>query len=222
MRTKEGSELATESLALQLRAKRSEMMVSEVESVALRLFHEHGFNEVTVEDIASEAHISVRTFYRYFPAKEDVLHARIVRRAENLRAALAARPVDEPPLHSVRVALTEDAAAQDPESMRRWIAVVAETPNVLKGVLGVIQLRANRVMAEFFGERLGLPSDGLIPTVLASAVGGVIQATQTQWFFHGGDLPATLSQGLAVLERGIGADPTVWSSSGTKRAKKAR
>jgi AcrR family transcriptional regulator len=214
--------LATESLALQLRVKRSEMMVSEVESVALRLFHERGFNEVTVEDIASEAHISVRTFYRYFPAKEDVLHARIVRRAENLRAALVVRPVDEPPLHSVRVALTDDAAAQDPELMRQWIAVIVATPNVLKGVLGVIQLRANRVMAEFFGERLGLPPDGLIPTVLASAVGGVIQATQTQWFFHGGDLASTLSEGLAVLERGIGADPTAWSSPRAARTKKAR
>src|SRR5262245_11131605 len=113
------------------------MMISEVESVALRLFHERGFNEVTVEDIASEAHISVRTFYRYFPAKEDVLHARIVRRSENLRAALAARPLDEPPLHSMRVALTEDAAAEDAEVMRRWIAVIATTPNVLRGVLGV-------------------------------------------------------------------------------------
>lgn len=213
--------MATESLALQLRAKRSEMMISEVESVALRLFHDRGFNEVTVEDIASEAHISVRTFYRYFPAKEDVLHSRIVRRSENIRAALAARPRDEPPLHSVRVALTEDAAAQDPELMRQWIAVIAATPNVLKGVLGVIQLRPNRVMAEFFGDRLGLSPDELIPTVLASAVGGVIQATQTQWFFHGGDLASTLSEGMAVLERGIGADPTAWSTR-AKRTKKAQ
>jgi AcrR family transcriptional regulator len=218
----EDRELTTESLALQLRAKRSEMMVSEVESVALRLFEARGFNEVTVEDIALEAHISVRTFYRYFPAKEDVLHARIVRRAEHIRAVLAARPGDEPPLHSVRVALTEDAAAQDPESMRRWIAVVATTPNVLKGVLGVIQLRANRVMADFFGERLGLPGDGLIPTVLAGAVAGVIQASQTQWFFHGGDLASTLSDGLAVLERGIGTDPRTWSSTSGRRTKRAR
>jgi AcrR family transcriptional regulator len=197
-------------------------MISEVESVALRLFDERGFNEVTVEDVASEAGISVRTFYRYFPTKEDVLHARIVRRAENLRVALAARPVDEPPLHSVRIALTDEAAEQDPEMMRQWISVIAMTPNVLRGVLGVIQLQANRVMAEFFGARLGLPPDALVPTVLASAVGGVIQATQTQWFFHGGDLASTLSEGMAVLEGGIGADPAAWSSSSAKRAKKAR
>jgi AcrR family transcriptional regulator len=212
--------LTTQSLALQMRAKRSEMMLSELESVALRLFEQRGFNEVTVEDIASEARISVRTFYRYFPAKEDVLHSRIVRRSDYLRSALAARPVDEPPLHSVRVVLTEDATAQDPELLRRWIAVIASTPNVLKGVLGVIQLKANRVMAEFFGQRLDLPAEALIPTVLASAVGGVIQASQIQWYFHGGDLATTLSEGLEVLERGIGADPSTWSSN-SKRRKKA-
>ena len=209
----EGRVLTSQSLAVQLRAKRSEMMVAELESVALRLFEQRGFNEVTVEEIAAEAGISVRTFYRYFPAKEDVLHARITRRSEYLRAALAARPIDEPPLHSVRVVLTEEAATQDPESMRRWIAVIAATPNVLRGVLGVIQLQPNRIMAEFFGERLGLAVDALIPIVLASAVGGVIQATQTQWFFHGGELAETLSEGLEVLEHGIGTDPSAWSAS---------
>jgi AcrR family transcriptional regulator len=212
--------LASQSLAVQLRAKRSEMMIAELESVALRLFEQRGFNEVTVEEIASEAGISVRTFYRYFPTKEDVLQSRIARRSEYIREGLAARPADEPPLHSVRVVLTEEAAAQDPEAMRRWIAVIAATPNVLKGVLGVIQLKPNRVMAEFFGERLGVPADALIPTVLASAVGGAIQASQMQWFEHGGDLAKTLSEGLEVLERGIGSDPSTWSAS--KRSSRSK
>ncbi len=70
--TEGGRSLATQSLARQLRVKRSEMMVSELEAVALRLFEQRGF-DITVEGIASEAQISVRTFYRYFPAKDDVL-----------------------------------------------------------------------------------------------------------------------------------------------------
>src|SRR5262249_25692810 len=45
--------LATQSLAVQLRAKRSEMMLSELEAVALRLFEERGFDQVTIEEIAS-------------------------------------------------------------------------------------------------------------------------------------------------------------------------
>ena len=103
--------METPSLSLQLRAKRSEMMVSELEEVALRLFDERGFADVTVEEIASEARISVRTFYRYFAAKEDVLQLRIDRRNEVLREALAGRPDDEPPLRSLRLALVEEFSA---------------------------------------------------------------------------------------------------------------
>src|SRR6202035_1631067 len=102
-----GQDLETQSLSLQLRAKRSEMMVSELEAVALRLFDQRGFANVTVEEIASEAPISVRTFYRYFAGKEDVLQLRIVRRSEVLRDALVARPVDESPLGSLRIALEQ-------------------------------------------------------------------------------------------------------------------
>jgi TetR/AcrR family transcriptional regulator, regulator of mycofactocin system len=209
--------LATQSLAGQLRVKRSEMMMLELEAVALRLFEQRGF-DITVEEIAAEAQISVRTFYRYFPAKEDVLQRQIVRRSEGLRAALGARPADEPPLHSLRVALEEVVSAEDPELLRRWTAVIAATPSVLKGVLGGIQLKGHRVMAEFFGARFGLPSDALVPTMLAAAVGGVIQAAHTQWYVQGGDLGIAISEGLEVLERGIGADPRTWTA-GNQRPK---
>jgi AcrR family transcriptional regulator len=190
--------------------RRSEMMLSELEAVALRLFEERGF-DITVEEIASEAQISVRTFYRYFPAKDDVLQRQIERRSVAVEAALAARPADEPPLHSLRVALADVVSAEDDELVRRWIAVIVATPTVLKGVVGGIQLKGHRVIAEFLGARLGVPSDALVPTMLAAAVGGVIQAAQTQWYFQGGDLATAISDGLAVLENGIGTDPTTWS-----------
>ncbi|MGF7235774.1 MAG: TetR family transcriptional regulator, partial [Frankia sp.] len=198
--------MVTHSLAAQLSVKRSEMMLSELEAVALRLFEQRGFADVTVEDIASEAHVSVRTFYRYFPAKGEVLQAQIARRSNGLRAALAARPADEPPLQSVRLAFAQELAAEDAEVLRRWIAVIAATPSLLQGVLGGIHLKTQRVIAEFFGSRIGVASDEFAPSVLAGAVGGVIQAAQTHWYFHGGDLVTKISEGLGVLERGIGTD----------------
>jgi hypothetical protein len=47
--------------------------------------------------------------------------------------------------------------------------------------------------------------------VLAAAAGGVIQAAHTQWFLHGGDLAATVSRSLEVLDSGISTDRTKWS-----------
>jgi len=105
--------LRAESLAEQLSGKRSEMMISDLEAVALRMFEERGFSAVTVDEIAAEAHVSARTFYRYFPSKEEVLLVRIDRRAQALRVALSGRPVPEPVLHSVHVALENALAAED-------------------------------------------------------------------------------------------------------------
>jgi len=210
--------LATESLAAQMRAKRSELMISELEGVALLLFEERGFDTVTVEDIASAAHISVRTFYRYFPAKEDVLQVKIDRRSKALRAALATRPDDEAPLQSLRLALGEVVSAEDPVYSRRWTSVVAAAPSVINTVLGGIQLKSHRAIAEFLGSRLDQPAEGLVPTMLAAAVGGVIQAASTQWFIQGGDLATKIAEGLEVLESGIGSDPRTWSG----RSKKPR
>ena len=211
MTPKDVKSLAVESLALQLRKKRSELMIQELEAVALRLVDQRGFKDVTVDEIVSEVHISARTFYRYFPNKEDVLQVQIDRRSRNLRAALSARPASEDPLESLRQALAEVLATEDPELVRRWIAIIIANPSVLNSVLGGIQLKIQRVIAEFLGDRLGLPSDALVPTMMAAASGGVIQAAHVDWYVNGGDLAAKVSEAFWVLELGrIGppAEPT--------------
>jgi AcrR family transcriptional regulator len=204
----------SQSLSRRLRAKRLEMVVKEIEEVALRLFDQRGFANVTVEDIALEAHISVRTFYRYVASKEDVLQLRIVGRSEGLGEELAARPKSETPLRSLRLVFEDEFSAVDPIVLRRWIAVIADNPNLMKGVVGAIQLNIQPVIAEFFGSRLGLPSDALVPTMLAAAALGVIQAAHTQWFINGGDFATTMSESLAVLERAISTDPKTWVVAG--------
>ena len=192
------------SLVQRTRRTRSDLMISELEAVALAMFEQRGFATVNVEEIAAAAQISTRTFYRYFATKEDVLQVRIRQRADALRNALAERPAEEPLLHSLRLAVEVAVSAEDPVLLKRWIAVVAATPSALRAVLGGCILILDGMMAEFFASRLRMPADGLVPTMLAAAAGGVIKAGETRWLLYGGDLATTISEGLRVLEAAVG------------------
>ena len=150
-----------------------------------------------------EAQISPRTFYRYFAAKDDVLQVAIERRSEALRAMLAARPDDEPPVHSLSQALRSVLSAEDPVAVRRWISVVQATPERAPGGRGRHTAQVPGGDRRVLRLPAGVAGDSLVPTMLAAAAGGVIMAAQTQWFFLGGDLAATVSESLEVLESAL-------------------
>ena len=61
---------------------------------ALRLFAERGYDEVTVADICAAAQIAPRTFFRYFPTKEDVLAEPAREMGARVAAVLSAAPAE--------------------------------------------------------------------------------------------------------------------------------
>src|SRR5580692_8818898 len=77
----------------------------ELRLIALRLFSEHGFDTTTIEQIAAEAGVSERTFFRYFTTKASVLWSEFETEVETIRASLSAVPDDVPTMDAIRGAV---------------------------------------------------------------------------------------------------------------------
>jgi AcrR family transcriptional regulator len=69
---------------------------SALERAAARLFEEQGFSATTVRDIAAAAGVGERTFFRYFPSKEDLVLDEVRRLIPSVMRLVRERPAEEP------------------------------------------------------------------------------------------------------------------------------
>lgn len=82
-----------------------------ISDAALTLVFERGLDNVTRDDIAARAGVSVRTFSNYFTGKYDALAYRQVERVRRGLAALRQRPADEPLWSAITAAVLEPLEA---------------------------------------------------------------------------------------------------------------
>jgi AcrR family transcriptional regulator len=161
-----------------------------LEAAALRLFAERGYEQTTVEDIAEAADVAVRTFFRYFSSKQHVLFGDVGNDiAGRLRTALAARPVDEPVVAAVRLAL-ESLDVDDPDQYRQVVErvrLVQQVPEVYPQYEMVFH-ELHTAIDEFVAARTGLANTSLYPQALAGAA--VVSAKAALCLLEGGDVPA--------------------------------
>lgn len=83
---------------------RSERTREALRQAALVRFLAQGVEDTSAEQIAADAGVSLRTFYRHFGSKHDLLFADYTG-LHWFRAALDARPHDEPIIDSVQAAV---------------------------------------------------------------------------------------------------------------------
>lgn len=114
-----------------VRAARTSSRRRQVLDAAVKVMGRNGFHQMSMQDLATEAKVSVGLIYRYFGGKEDLLLATIVRILDVFRDQLA--PVIE--------AAGDDVVDQLAAGIRRYIQIVDEN---LDGV--VLTYRESRTL----------------------------------------------------------------------------
>jgi len=84
---------------------RSERTREALRQAALVRFLAQGVEATSAEQVAADAGVSLRTFYRHFASKQDLLFADYDAGLQWFRTALEARPADESVIDSVQAAV---------------------------------------------------------------------------------------------------------------------
>lgn len=122
---------------------------SEITRVAMQLFLDQGFEETTIDQIASTAGISRRSFFRYFGTKEDVVLGDLAAQGVAAREALEAIPLDVPPWEALLEAMRQlDAPADDTGTRLKIAQMMYGTPS----------LRARRIEKHLQWQQLLVPN----------------------------------------------------------------
>jgi AcrR family transcriptional regulator len=154
--------------------------------IAIRLFVERGYDEVSVDDIAEAAGMSQRTFFRYFPTKDEVLRRYRRSLRDDLVRALRDRPGTEGPVGALRSAyeLTSDVGARDRATVHAISRLLVAVPELWAKDVGETVLD-DAVRAEL-ARRMGASPGDVRPAVVAAAVSGAALVGWNRWVASAG------------------------------------
>src|SRR5215472_9669171 len=170
-----------------LRERKKERVREELIAAALKLFAERGYDQTTIDDIVAAVDVSRRSFFRYFASKEEILTAWIDARRERLRAALEARPADEPPFTSLRHVLTYLAGTFEADRNQLLVMerIVAGS-QVARARKQEALARHALAVSEVFAQRLGLDAQkDLAPRLIGKVALAVASSAFDTWIASG-------------------------------------
>jgi AcrR family transcriptional regulator len=154
-----------------------------IQALALRLFATKGFQATTIEEIAAAAEMAPRTFFRYFPTKEEVVFWSEY--PPMLAGFVAARPDDEPALEALHHGIVEGLAAiwdkdGEREHMLDRLRLAFRTP-ALHPRMRQQQAHWAAELAEILADRLGERPDALEVRAVAAAAAAAVWVAAEEW-----------------------------------------
>ncbi|WP_280437157.1 TetR family transcriptional regulator [Nocardia carnea] len=182
-----------------LRERTRRAVRAELAEVAMGLFTRKGFDETTVEEIAGAAGMTKRSFFRYFPTKEDVVFDGVDLTGEKVVADIAARPVGEDAWESLHLVLGAwQGEIQAGEQILATLRLIEATP-ALVGRFHHRRTEWRQRVSEALRNRPGADIDAYTADLLTNAATAVLDAVSSEWVRSGGKADRT-----ALLDRGFG------------------
>ncbi|MFE9774672.1 TetR family transcriptional regulator [Streptomyces sp. NPDC005931] len=180
---------------------------------AFRLFLERGYEQTTVDDIVALAGVGRRSFFRYFPSKEDVVFPDHERCLADMQAFLAASADEDEPVRRVCDAarLVLRMYAENPTFSVQRYRLTKKVPGLRAYELSVVW-RYERALAEFLRGRFAGRRDGTLHAdVIAAAVVAAHNNALRSWLRSDGqdDAEAAVDRAMRHVQAAFGAAAAV-------------
>nr|SBO95193.1 Transcriptional regulator, TetR family [Nonomuraea gerenzanensis] len=178
-----------------------------LEHAALTLVAERGLAAVTVEDIAEAVDVSSRTFFNYFPSKEDALIGSGQAAADELCDRLNAVPERVPVLEALRLMARAEAERLQ-EQPERWLLrlkVFEQNPSLLPRLVASGS-ETERAVTAAVARRAGVePCTSGYPELATAAAMAAFRVAMLRWSAAGGrpSLTALVDEAFDQLAAGL-------------------
>ena len=164
-----------------LRERKKRATREALHDAALRLTLEHGLEHLTVEEISAAAEVSPRTFFNYFPGKEqaivgDDLFAADTRQVSEIMAG-APRVLDG--MQAIAQNLATEAATRREQVQLRW-QVITRHPALITAMFARLE-EFNTIVACAVAARLGCAPDDTYPQLMAAMTTTGIRVAVQRW-----------------------------------------
>lgn len=193
---------------MSIRERNRQLTRRRLADAAATLFLSRGYEATTVEDIAREAGVSRRTFFRYFPSKEEVFFADSRDRLVRFEALVGERAAVEGAWEAVQAALLEVCAGLTQDAAR---ALSMQRVVQASDALTAWELRHDLNWERSMQRVFEVGGDVVFHAALrAGAVMGALRAVLREWFAGGAmsDLVTLVRVALGWLEAALSGDPS--------------
>jgi len=178
-----------------------------IEKAALELFVERGYDRTSIDMIAEHAGISRRTFFYYFPSKDDIIHSE-ADEDERMKAAAEALAPNLSALEAAEQILLATAADFSNEAACVIDRLTRQTPALMERRHYHYACRERSLLAALL-RIWSDPSKLDVLRVTAAASIGVLRLSVDDWSVYEGELELLpfLRKGFCDLRDGIAPAP---------------